>query len=64
MAVLAAEPSIDVLSSLALRGVLVEIAEEFHGLTGLSLTPTYSSTNMTLGLIAQGASADMAIITR
>jgi molybdate transport system substrate-binding protein len=60
----AAATSIDVLSTLALRGVLVAIADEFSAQTGLSFTATYKSTNMTLGLIAQGATADMTIITR
>jgi molybdate transport system substrate-binding protein len=60
----AAATSIDVLSTLALRGVLVEIADEFRALTGLSFTATYKSTNMALGLIAEGATADMTIITR
>jgi ABC-type molybdate transport system substrate-binding protein len=55
--------SIDVLSTLALRGVLVEIADEFRTLTGLSFAATYKSTNMALNLIAQGATADMTIIT-
>jgi molybdate transport system substrate-binding protein len=55
---------IDVLSTLALKGVLVEIADEFRALTGLSFTATYKSTNMALNLIAQGATADLAIITR
>jgi molybdate transport system substrate-binding protein len=56
--------SIDVLSTLALRGVLVEIAEEFRARTGVSFAATYKSTNMALNLIAQGAIADIAIITR
>ena len=56
--------SIDVLSTLALRGVLVEIADEFRTLTGLSFAATYKSTNASLNLIAQGATADMTIITR
>jgi len=56
--------SIDVLSTLALRGVLVEIADEFRTRTGLSFAATYKSTNMALNLIAQGATADMAIVTR
>jgi molybdate transport system substrate-binding protein len=54
----------DVLSTLALRGVLVEMADEFRALTGLSFTATYKSTNMALSLIAQGLTADMTIITR
>ena len=60
----AATTSIDVLSTLALRGVLLEIADEFRALTGLSFTATYKSTNMILNLIAEGATADMTIITR
>ena len=56
--------SINVLSTLALRGVLTEIADEFRVLTGLSFAATYKSTNMALNLIAQGATADMTIITR
>lgn len=55
---------IDVLSTLALRGVLVAIADAFHAQTGLSFAATYKSTNMTLGLIAQGLTADMTIVTR
>jgi molybdate transport system substrate-binding protein len=59
-----AAPSIDILSTLALRGVLIAVTDEFHEQTGLSFAPTYNSTNMTLGLIAQGVAADMTIITR
>jgi molybdate transport system substrate-binding protein len=59
-----AATSIDVLSTLALRGVLVAIADEFHTRTGLSFAATYKSTNMSLGLIAQGVTADMTIVTR
>ena len=60
----AATTSIDVLSTLALRGVLLEIADEFHALTGLSVMATYKSTNMVLSLIADGVTADMTILTR
>jgi molybdate transport system substrate-binding protein len=60
----AAATSIDVLSTLALRGVLVAIADEFHAQTRLSFEATYKSTNMALGLIAQGLTADMTIVTR
>jgi molybdate transport system substrate-binding protein len=56
--------SIDVLSTLALRGVLVAVAADFTAETGLSFTATYKSTNMTLGLIGQGLTADMTIVTR
>jgi molybdate transport system substrate-binding protein len=55
---------IDVLSTLALRSVLVEIADEFRARNGLAFAATYKSTNMALNLIAQGATADMTIITR
>jgi molybdate transport system substrate-binding protein len=55
---------IDVLSTLALRGVLVAIADDFSAQTGLSFTATYKSTNMILSLAAQGATADITIITR
>ncbi len=60
----AAVPSIDVLSSLALRGVLVAIADDFCMQTGLSFAATYRSTNVALALIAQGLTADMTIVTR
>ena len=59
-----AAASIDALSTLALRGVLIEIADEFHAMTGLSFTASYKSTNAVLNLIADGATADMTIITR
>jgi molybdate transport system substrate-binding protein len=63
-AVTAATTPIDVLSTLALRGVLVAIADDFHAQTGLSFVAAYKSTNMSLGLIAQGLAADMTIVTR
>ena len=59
-----ATASIDVLSTLALRGVLAVVADTFHAQTGLSFAATYRSTNMSLGLIAQGLTADMTIVTR
>jgi molybdate transport system substrate-binding protein len=59
-----AAPSIDVLSTLALRGVMVAIADDFLARTGLSFAATYRSTNMSLDLIAKGLTADMTIITR
>jgi molybdate transport system substrate-binding protein len=55
---------IAVLSTLALRGVLVEIAEEFRARTGHTVAATYKSTNAWLALIAQGAKGDMVILTR
>ena len=56
--------SIDVLSTLALRGVLTEIAQDFRAHAGLAIAATYKSTNAVVGLIAQGATADMTIVTR
>lgn len=55
---------IDVLSTLALRGVLVATAGDFRAQTGLSFAATYRSTNMALALIGQGVTADMTILTR
>jgi molybdate transport system substrate-binding protein len=60
----AAATSIDLLSTLALRAVLLEIADDFRAMTGLSFAATYKSTNAVLNLIADGATADMTIITR
>jgi molybdate transport system substrate-binding protein len=59
-----AASALDVLSTLALRGVLVEIADDFRARTGLVFTATYKSTNRALNLIALGTAADLAIITR
>lgn len=55
---------IAVLSTLALRGVLVAIADEFRAATGSSFAAVYRSTNMSLELIAEGTTADVAIIAR
>ena len=55
---------VEVLSTLALRGVLVEIAEDFRARTGIGIDATYRSTNAWLDRIAQGAAADMTILTR
>jgi molybdate transport system substrate-binding protein len=55
---------VEVLSTLALRGVLVDIAEDFRARTSLAIAATYRSTNAWLDLIAQGAIADMTILTR
>jgi molybdate transport system substrate-binding protein len=55
---------VEVLSTLALRGVLVEIAEDFRARAGIGIDATYRSTNAWLDLIAQGAAADMTILTR
>jgi molybdate transport system substrate-binding protein len=55
---------VDVLSTLALRGVLVETEPEFRARTGFAITARYKSTNAQLIAIAEGATADVAIITR
>ena len=55
---------VDVLSTLALRGVLVETEAEFRARTGLAIEARYKSTNAQLIAIAEGATADVAIITR
>jgi molybdate transport system substrate-binding protein len=55
---------IEVLSTLALRGVLVEIEADFGARTGLAIAATYKSTNAQLIAISAGATADVAIITR
>jgi molybdate transport system substrate-binding protein len=55
---------VDVLSTLALRGVLVETEPQFLARTGLAITARYKSTNAQLIAIADGATADVAIITR
>jgi molybdate transport system substrate-binding protein len=55
---------VDVLSTLALRGVLVETEAQFRARTGLAIEARYKSTNAQLIAIAGGATADVAIITR
>jgi molybdate transport system substrate-binding protein len=55
---------VEVLSTLALRGVLVETEAEFRARTGLAIAARYKSTNAQLIAIADGATADVAIITR
>jgi molybdate transport system substrate-binding protein len=55
---------IEVLSTLALRGVLVEVEADFRARTGLAIAATYKSTNAQLIAISAGATADVAIITR
>jgi molybdate transport system substrate-binding protein len=55
---------IDLLSTLALRGVLMAIADDFRAATGFTIAATYKSTNAALGLIAEGKRADATIVTR
>lgn len=56
--------SVEVLSTLALRGVLTEIADGFRARTGMAVSASYKSTNAVLGLIADGTTADVTIVTR
>ena len=55
---------IAVLSTLALRGVLADIAADFRARTDAIIAATYKSTNAWLALIAQGATGDLVILTR
>jgi molybdate transport system substrate-binding protein len=55
---------IEVLSTLALRGVLLEVAADFRTRTGLAVAAGYQSTNAQHLAISQGATADVAIVTR
>ncbi len=55
---------IEVLSTLALRGVLMEIEPDFRARTRLTLEVSYKSTNAQLIAISQGATGDVAIVTR
>src|SRR5579863_4103563 len=56
--------AVDVLSTLALRGVLTDIADDFRDRYGFHVAATYKSTNAILGMIGDGARADVAIVTR
>lgn len=56
--------AVEVLSTLALRGVLLEVEADIEARTGLSIATTYKSTNAALKSIAEGTIADVAIMTR
>jgi molybdate transport system substrate-binding protein len=56
--------AVEVLSTLALRGVLQEIADDFRARHGLDIAATYKSTNAVVSMIGEGARADVAILTR
>ena len=56
--------AVDVLSTLALRGVLTEIGDDFRARSGFHIAATYKSTNAILTMIGEGARADVAIATR
>ena len=55
---------IEVLGTLALRGVLIEVEPDFRARTGLSFVAGYKSTNAQLAAISAGATGDVAIMTR
>jgi molybdate transport system substrate-binding protein len=58
------DSAVDVLSTLALRGVLTEIADDFRARSGFRIAATYKSTNAVLTMIGEGARADVIIATR
>ena len=51
---------IEVLGTLALRGVLIEVEPDFRARTGLTFVAGYKSTNAQLVAISAGATADEA----
>jgi molybdate transport system substrate-binding protein len=55
---------IEILGTLAVRGVLIEVEADFHARTALSFAAGYKSTNAQLIAISAGATADVAIMTR
>jgi molybdate transport system substrate-binding protein len=55
---------VEVLGTLAVRGVLLEVEPDFRARTGLSFTAGYKSTNAQLLAISAGATGDVAIMTR
>jgi molybdate transport system substrate-binding protein len=55
--------TIDVLCTLALRSVLIEIADGFAHAKGFKFSAQYQSSNALMQRIANGETADMAIIT-
>jgi molybdate transport system substrate-binding protein len=60
----AGKRTVEVLSTLALRGVIEDITADFHARSGLAIAAIYKSTNAALSMIAEGASADMTLLTR
>lgn len=58
-----AQTDISVLCTLGLRSVLVDIADAFHRGTGLSVSAHYQSSVALMDRIANGESADAAILT-
>jgi molybdate transport system substrate-binding protein len=58
------DAAIEVLGTLAVRGVLLEVEPDFCARTGLSFMAGYKSTNAQLLAISAGATGDVAIMTR
>jgi molybdate transport system substrate-binding protein len=58
------DAAIEVLGTLAVRGVLIEVEADFRARTGLSYAAGYKSTNAQLIAISAGATGDVAIMTR
>jgi molybdate transport system substrate-binding protein len=58
-----ANADIAVLCTLGIRSVLVDIADAFSRAKGLSFAASYQSTNALMDRIAEGESADLAVIT-
>jgi molybdate transport system substrate-binding protein len=55
---------LEVLGTLAVRGVLLEVEPDFRARTGLFIAAGYKSTNAQLIAISAGATGDVAIMTR
>jgi len=55
---------VEVLGTLAVRGVLIGVEADFRARTGLSFAAGYKSTNAQLIAISAGATGDVAIMTR
>jgi molybdate transport system substrate-binding protein len=55
--------SIDILCTLALRSVLLEMADDFTRSKGLTFAARYQSSNALMQQIAEGARADVAVVT-
>jgi molybdate transport system substrate-binding protein len=58
------DAGLEVLGTLAVRGVLIEVEADFLARTGLSIAAGYKSTNAQLLAISAGATGDVAIMTR
>ncbi len=57
------ERSLNIFTSVALKGVLERIAPEFARSTGLSFTPTYAPAGVIVRRMREGATADALVVT-